>query len=93
MSSGVKLSDFDADEEATDFPFRELVGSLMWLVTQTRPDIANAVRAVARYCASPKQVHWDAAMGILGYAKRTSYLHGCFISERYGRRIQLAGVR
>ncbi|CAB1101428.1 unnamed protein product [Ectocarpus sp. CCAP 1310/34] len=74
MSSGVKLSDFDADEEATDFPFRELVGSLMWLATQTRPDIANAVRAVARYCASPKQVHWDAAMGIKGYVKRTSYM-------------------
>ncbi|CAB1118653.1 unnamed protein product [Ectocarpus sp. CCAP 1310/34] len=73
MSSGVKLSDFDADEVATDFPFRELVGSLMWLATQTRPDIANAVRAVARYCASPKLVHWNAAMDILGYARRTSH--------------------
>ncbi|CAB1098397.1 unnamed protein product [Ectocarpus sp. CCAP 1310/34] len=73
MSSGVKLPDFDADEVATDFPFRELVGSLMWLATQTRPDIANAVRAVARYCASPKLVHWNAAMDILGYARRTSH--------------------
>ncbi|CAB1115735.1 unnamed protein product [Ectocarpus sp. CCAP 1310/34] len=73
MSSGVKLSDFDADEVATEFPFRELVGSLMWLATQTRPDIANAVRAVARYCASPKLVHWNAAMDILGYARRTSH--------------------
>ncbi|CAB1116099.1 unnamed protein product [Ectocarpus sp. CCAP 1310/34] len=73
MSSGVKLSDFDADEVATDFPFRELVGSLMWLATQTRPDIANAVRAVSRYCSSPKQVHWDAAISILGYARRTSH--------------------
>ncbi|CAB1112668.1 unnamed protein product [Ectocarpus sp. CCAP 1310/34] len=42
MSSGVKRSTFDADEEATDFPFRELVGFLMWLATQTRPDVANA---------------------------------------------------
>ncbi|CAB1102832.1 unnamed protein product [Ectocarpus sp. CCAP 1310/34] len=66
MSSGFKLSDFDADEEATDFPFREIVGPSMWLAAQTRPDIANAVRAVARYCASQKQVYWDAAMGILG---------------------------
>ncbi|CAB1102071.1 unnamed protein product [Ectocarpus sp. CCAP 1310/34] len=72
MSSGVKLSDFDADEVATDFPFRELVGSLMWLATQTRPDIAN-VRAVARYCASAKLVHWNAAIDILGYARRTSH--------------------
>ncbi|CAB1098415.1 unnamed protein product [Ectocarpus sp. CCAP 1310/34] len=51
MSLGVKLSDFDADEEATDFPFRELVGSLMWLSTQTRPDIANAGYADADFAS------------------------------------------
>ncbi|CAB1113036.1 unnamed protein product [Ectocarpus sp. CCAP 1310/34] len=45
----------------------------MWLATQTRPDIANAVRAIAKYCASPKLVHWNAAMDILGYARRTSH--------------------
>ena len=44
----------------------------MWLSTQTRLDIANAVRAVARYCAAPKQVHWKAALFILGYVKRTT---------------------
>ncbi|CAB1113952.1 unnamed protein product [Ectocarpus sp. CCAP 1310/34] len=43
------------------------LGELRW------PDIANAVRAVARYCASPKLVHWTAAMDILGYARRTSH--------------------
>ncbi|CAB1109908.1 unnamed protein product [Ectocarpus sp. CCAP 1310/34] len=83
MSSGVKLSDFDADEVATEFPFRELVGSLMWLATQTRPDIANAVRAVARYCASPKLVHWNAAMDILGYARRTSHFGISFQSADF----------
>ncbi|CAB1120041.1 unnamed protein product [Ectocarpus sp. CCAP 1310/34] len=45
-------------------------GSLMWLATQTRPDIA---RAVAGYCACPKLVHWNAAMDILGFARRTSH--------------------
>ncbi|CAB1107751.1 unnamed protein product [Ectocarpus sp. CCAP 1310/34] len=44
----------------------ELIGSLMWLTTQTRPDIANAVRAVARYCALPKEIHWRASLGSLG---------------------------
>ena len=51
---------------------QELVGSLMGLSTQTRPDISNAVRAVGRYCAAPKRVHWRAALGILGYVRRTS---------------------
>lgn len=73
LPASVKLTEFDEDEEC-DFPFRELVGSLMWLATQTRPDIANAVRAVARYCASPKTVHWKAALGILGYVRRTSWM-------------------
>ena len=44
---GVKLTEFDKNEVWENFPFRELVGALMWLATQTRPDIANAVRAVA----------------------------------------------
>ena len=44
----------------------------MWLATQTRPDISNAVRAVARYCASPKLIHRRIALGILGYVRRTS---------------------
>ena len=34
--------------------------------------LSNAVGAVARYCASPKLVHWRAALGILGYVRRTS---------------------
>ena len=70
---GTKLAKFDKDEAPGNWPFRELVGSLiMWLSTQSRPDISNAVRAVTRYCASPRLVHWRAALGILGYVKRTN---------------------
>ena len=47
--------------------FRELVGCLMWHANQTRPDIANAVRAVARYTNSPREIHWKTAVGILEY--------------------------
>ena len=44
----------------------------MWLANQTRPDILNAVRAVARYSYSPKLVHWKAALHILQYIRLTS---------------------
>ena len=44
----------------------------MWLSTPTRPDIANAVRAVARYCTAPRAIHWKAALGILKYINGTS---------------------
>ena len=39
---------------------------------QTRPDILSGVRAVARYCSSPKRVHWEAALRIVMYVKGTS---------------------
>ena len=55
---GVKLEEFNEDERVENWPFRELVGSLMWLSISTRPDIANAVRAVARYCTAPRAIHW-----------------------------------
>ena len=69
-----KLWDFDVDEPDVGRIFRELVGSLLWIALLTRPDITNAVRAVARYCSAPKLVHWNAALCILRYAVRTSEL-------------------
>ena len=50
---GVRLDEFDEDEKAENWPFRELEGSLICLSVSTCPDIANAVRAVARYCTAP----------------------------------------
>ena len=69
---GVKLEEFNEDEKVENWPFRDLVGSLMWLSISTRPDIANAVRAVARYCTAPRDTHWKAALGILEYMNGTS---------------------
>lgn len=68
----LKLEVFDHDEPDVDEPFRSLVGHLMWLANQTRPDILNAVRAVARYSAAPKLLHWQAALHIVMYIKSTS---------------------
>ena len=55
-----------------NWPFRELVGSLMRLSISTRPDISMAVRAVARYCTAPVAIHWKAAFVILEYINGTS---------------------
>ena len=71
LKVGVKLEEVDEDEETESWPFRELVGGLMWLVISTRPDISNAVRSVARYCSAPKAIHWKSALGILAYINGT----------------------
>ena len=48
------------------------MGSLTWLSISTHPDIANAVRAVARYCTAPRAIHWKAALRIFEYINGTS---------------------
>ena len=72
MVVDLKLHEFDKDKADVDEPFRSLVGHLMWLAIQTRPDILNAVRAVARYSAVPNLFHWQAALRIVMYIKSTS---------------------
>ena len=46
----------------------------MWIANQTRPDISNAVRAVARHLHEPKKRHWKAAQKILNYRLETANL-------------------
>ena len=53
---------------------REAVGSLMWLLSMTRPDITNAVRAVARYAHEPTERLWQAITKILPYLNGTKHL-------------------
>ena len=58
-------------EEMRKFPYREALGALMWTATTTRPDIACAVRAVARFCENPGPAHKKVVMKILQYLLHT----------------------
>ena len=46
----------------------------MWVATQTRPDIANAVWAIAPFLHDPKPIHCQATQKILEYLNTTSDL-------------------
>ena len=50
-------------------PYREAVGSLLWLANGTRPNIAYAVNQVARYMDNPGPQHWEAVLRIIQYLK------------------------
>ncbi|POM74659.1 Uncharacterized protein PHPALM_8350, partial [Phytophthora palmivora] len=52
-------------------PYRELVGKLQYLVSCTRPDIANAVRCLGRHAGSYTRENFSNAKRVLQYLRGT----------------------
>ena len=71
LSKADELRNPEGKEEMRKFPYREAVGVLMWTATMTRPHIACAVRAVARFCENPGPAHKKGVMKILQYLLHT----------------------
>ena len=66
--------DYQSSEQKQDsqpFPYRELIGSLMYLVVATRPDIAYAVAYLSQFLNNPQGKHWTYAKRVLRYLKGT----------------------
>jgi hypothetical protein len=51
----------------SSFPYREIIGSLLYLMICCRPDICVAVTACAKFCSKPRRVHADAVRQICQY--------------------------
>ncbi|GJT51077.1 retrovirus-related pol polyprotein from transposon TNT 1-94 [Tanacetum coccineum] len=54
-------------ERMSKVPYENTVGSLIYLMVCTRPDIAYTVSIVSRYLANPGKNHWEAMKWILKY--------------------------
>eukprot|EP00798_Chlamydomonas_sp_ICE-L_P017916 gene17916-biopygen26877 len=50
--------------------YASLIGSLIYLSTCTRPDIAYSVSALSRFTSKLTQVHWRAAQRVLVYLRK-----------------------
>lgn len=57
--------------EMANVPYASAVGSVMYAMICTRPDIAQAVSLVSRYMANPGKDHWQALKWLLRYLKGT----------------------
>ena len=63
-------------------PYSSAVGSLMYAMVCTRPDIAHAVGVVSRFLSNPGKQHWEAVKWIFRYLRRTSKLCLSFGREK-----------
>ena len=52
-------------------PYASAVGSIMYAMLCTRPDVSCALSMTSRYQANPGEAHWRAVKNILKYLRRT----------------------
>lgn len=79
LDHNIKLSHADcpaADDLAqietmSKIPYRQLIGALLYVALSTRPDIAYAVNFLCQFNANPGKNHWQGAIHIVRYLKRT----------------------
>jgi hypothetical protein len=73
ISIGVKLSadqhpkTHKEEEDMSHVPYASVVGSLMYAMVCTRPDITHAVRDLSRYMSKPGKEHWTTVNRVLRY--------------------------
>lgn len=67
-------------------PYASAIGSLMYAMVCTRPDIAHAVGVVSRYMSNPGKQHWEAVKWIMRYLRGSSNVSLCF--TRTGLKLQ-----
>ena len=71
--AGQKLTKGTEDSEYVDkVLYQSAVGSLLYLLMRTRPDITFAVSCVARFCSNPTTQHMRAVKRILRYLRGTT---------------------
>ena len=63
-------------------PYASAVGSLMYVMVCTRPDIAYSVGVVSRFLSNPGRHHWEAVKWIMRYLRGTSKLKLTFGSGK-----------
>jgi Reverse transcriptase (RNA-dependent DNA polymerase) len=66
-------ADSEEQQEMASVPYKSLVGSLNYIATLTRPDIAYAVHRCAAYMQNPGRLHFTAAKRVARYLKATPH--------------------
>eukprot|EP00253_Pinus_taeda_P020361 PITA_20361 len=87
MITNWKKIDVSEDKDVDPTLYRQLIGSLMYLVN-TRPNICYAVNTLNQFMVEPKRAHWVVAKHVLRYVQGTIE-HGLFYTR--GNKTSLSG--
>jgi hypothetical protein len=71
LSKSMSPVTVEEQEAMRDVPYSSGVGSLMYAMTATRPDIAFAVSVLSAFMANPGERHWIALKRVLRYLQGT----------------------
>ncbi|KAH9182698.1 hypothetical protein AeNC1_015326 [Aphanomyces euteiches] len=72
VNGAVTTTDLAVDTR--NVPYQNLIGALQYLVSATRPDIANTVRFLSSHNHNHTQTHWRMAKRVLQYLKGSASL-------------------
>ncbi|XP_075100545.1 uncharacterized protein LOC142176513 [Nicotiana tabacum] len=75
--SSVKLT-LNTGRAVAQLEYASAIGSMMYAMHCTRPDIAFAICKLSRFTSNPSNDHWKAISIVLGYLKYTKHLGICY---------------
>ncbi|KAL0537588.1 hypothetical protein IC582_026569 [Cucumis melo] len=73
LAQHIKISARDSPKDPTDrqtmsyVPYSNAIGSLMYLMVCTRPDLAHSSSLVSWYIGNPGKIHWGATKWVFRY--------------------------
>ena len=67
----MSLTTIEEHEYMTRVPYASAVGSLMYVMVCTRPDLSQTVSIISRYMHDPGRGHWEAVKWVPRYIKGT----------------------
>ncbi|KAJ9561984.1 hypothetical protein OSB04_007144 [Centaurea solstitialis] len=71
MQHGICPASSQDQDKMKSVPYASAIGSIMYAMLCTRPDVAYSVSVTSRYQQNPGEPHWVAVKNILKYLRRT----------------------
>ncbi|TFY53550.1 hypothetical protein EVJ58_g9393 [Rhodofomes roseus] len=87
MAANQKLAKLD-EAEVDEKRYQSALGSLMYAMLGTRPDLAYAIGTLSKHAATPGEEHWTALMRVYRYLRKTTDVRLVYCGNSPGELVQ-----